>query len=170
MSDPINRAQLLRGDLHGKHASIRPPWAKAEAVFLEQCTRCDDCVRGCQKRIIQRGNGGYPQVDFTRGYCTFCGDCVKACGSGALAFFSDLEQPPWSLSVEFGDDCLAMNGVVCRSCSERCEESAIRFQLRTGGRAIPIMEPDRCSGCGDCFAVCPTRSIHIRPGRRELAA
>lgn len=170
MSDPINRAQLLRGDLHGKHASIRPPWAKAEEIFLEQCARCDDCITRCQQRIIQRGSGGYPQVNFNRGFCTFCGDCVKACGYGALGFFPDLEQPPWSLSVEFRDDCLAMNGVVCRSCAERCEESAIRFQLQTGGRAMPVLESDQCSGCGECFSVCPTRSIHIQPHRCEFAA
>ncbi len=170
MSEPINRMQLLRGDLRGDRITIRPPWSLPEALFVETCTRCDDCLPRCQENIIQPGQGGFPRIDFSQGACTFCGDCVRACRTSALAFADDPDQAPWSLSVEIKDDCLAMNGVVCRSCSERCDESAIRFRLQTGGRAQPIVEWERCSGCGDCFRVCPSRSINLRPSASRRTA
>lgn len=163
MSDPINRVQFLRGDLRGERLAIRPPWAQAEALFVERCVRCDDCIASCQEQIIRRGVGGYPQIDFSLGACSFCGDCVKSCKQAALAFAADPAQPPWLLAVEFKNDCLARNGVICRSCGERCAESAIRFQLLTGGRASPTLDAALCSGCGACLHACPTGSIRIRP-------
>jgi len=170
VSEPIHRMQLLRGDLRGDRINIRPPWSKPEALFVETCTRCDYCIKSCQEKIIQPGQGGFPQIDFSQGACTFCGDCVRACRYAALSFSADPNQPPWSLSVEIKDDCLAMNGVVCRSCSERCDESAIRFQLQTGGRAQPSIDTELCNGCGDCFGICPSHSIKIRPLTPERAA
>jgi ferredoxin-type protein NapF len=170
VSDPINRAQFLRGDLHGERLAIRPPWAKTEARFIELCSRCDDCINGCPQQIIRRGAGGYPQIDFRTGACTFCGDCVRACRHDALAFSSDPSQPAWSLKIEIKSDCLARNGVVCRSCAERCEERAIRFQLQIGGRALPEVDAAACSGCGECVGICPSGSIQLRPLAHTKAA
>ena len=163
MSEPINRAQFLRGDLRGEHLAIRPPWAVDEALFVARCIRCDDCINLCQSGIIRRGAGGYPQIDFRLGTCSFCGECVRTCQHQALAFPADPAQPPWSLSVEIGSACLARNGVICRSCGERCEETAIRFQLQVGGRALPAVDTALCNGCGDCLNACPTGAIRIRP-------
>jgi len=163
VSDPINRAQFLRGDLRGERLAVRPPWARPEADFIELCTRCDACTAACPQQIVRPGSGGYPRVDFSRGPCTFCGDCVRACGTGALAFDADDAIPPWSLEVEIDSGCLARNGVVCRSCGERCGEQAIRFRLQTGGRAAPQVDAALCSGCGECVSVCPSGSIRLRP-------
>ncbi len=170
MSEPINRMQLLRGDLHGSRKQIRPPWSQPEALFIAACVRCDECLKSCQEQIIQCGAGGFPCIDFSSGACTFCGDCVRACRYAALSFSSDPNKPPWLISVEIKEDCLAMNGIVCRSCGERCDESAIGFQLQTGGRLKPSVNPELCSGCGECFSVCPSHSINIRPRAAEKAA
>ena len=170
MSDPINRAQFLRGDLRGERLAIRPPWAKPETFFIDLCSRCDDCIRRCPQGIVRRGAGGYPRIDFTLGPCTFCGDCVRSCRHDALAFSDDPSQPAWSLKVEIKTDCLARNGVVCRSCGERCAEQAIRFRLQTGGRALPEVDDTACSGCGECVSVCPNGSVQLRPQAYHQAA
>ncbi|MGD8931350.1 MAG: ferredoxin-type protein NapF [Chromatiales bacterium] len=163
MSDPINRAQFLRGDLQGRRPAIRPPWAQPEALFVEHCTRCNECVMRCEQRIIRYGDAGFPRIDFQLGPCTFCGECVRACHHGALAFAADPAQPPWLLQVEVRADCLADKGVVCRSCGERCAENAIRFRLQTRGRASPMLDADACNGCGECVSACPIGAIEIRP-------
>lgn len=143
-------------------SSLRPPWAVPEADFTTACTRCSDCVAACPTGLLVRGDGGYPQTDFTPGRapdgCTFCGACRAACPSGALSAAID---PPWRRVAGFGDDCLASRGVVCRTCGERCPVDAIHFPPRLGGVARPLLDAAACNGCGACLADCPTRAIRI---------
>ncbi|HID44392.1 MAG TPA: 4Fe-4S dicluster domain-containing protein, partial [Chromatiaceae bacterium] len=58
-------------------------------------------------------------------------------------------------------DCLSLNGIVCRACGDACDTDAIRFQLETRGRATPLLDQALCNGCGECLAVCPTKSISL---------
>jgi ferredoxin-type protein NapF len=163
----IDRFQFLRGDFYGKRQSIRPPWAKSEANFINSCQRCDACIEGCPEQILKQGQGGFPVVDFSLGACTFCAECVKACTHQA---FEPSDEIPWQLQIEVLDQCLSLKQVFCRSCGDTCEASAIRFKLIAGGRAEPLIDHERCNGCGECFAVCPNRSISILPSQQHCAA
>ncbi|WP_085441316.1 ferredoxin-type protein NapF [Magnetofaba australis] len=162
----LSRRQLLRGAITRPATSaIRPPWALDESAFLTTCTRCDDCIAVCHAKIIRRGDGGYPEISFKRAGCDFCGDCLIACKPAAL--WRDPNQPenalPWSLQITIAPQCLPLNGVVCRSCGEACEPRAIHFKLSIGGRAEPRLDADQCTGCGECFSVCPIHAISIQP-------
>ncbi len=159
----VHRRQFLRGDLRGRRAAVRPPWALAEAAFLERCTRCDDCVKACPETVIRRGSGGYPEMDFAARGCSFCGDCVRACKAAA---FVDPAGPPseaWRHRASVATRCLAANGVVCRACGDHCAVGAIRFRLAPGGRSHPGIDLSRCNGCGGCVAVCPVQAISLQP-------
>lgn len=47
--------------------------------------------------------------------------------------------------------CIAYRGTVCFTCREHCQvPGAIVFEH---GR--PRIDPDLCTGCGDCIGVCP---------------
>lgn len=170
MKRSIDRLQFLRGDLTGNRRGIRPPWAKAEADFTDRCARCGDCSTACPERIIGKGSGGFPVVDFSRGACTFCGECVKACKNQAFDVPAYFDTPAWQLEVTITEACLSIQGVVCRTCSDACETAAIRFRLKTGGRSQPVVDNQRCNGCGECFAVCPSRAVSILPSQRDCAA
>ena len=69
------------------------------------------------------------------------------------------ETPP--NAVRFGEDCLARQQVVCRTCAEMCDVGAIRFVLHAGKVAQPELVADRCTACGDCVADCPTLAIQL---------
>ncbi|MEA3275074.1 MAG: ferredoxin-type protein NapF [Pseudomonadota bacterium] len=148
---------------------MRPPWAAAEDAFLTGCDRCGDCISSCPERVIRLGDGGFPEVDFATGGCSFCGECAAACRGKALTGDPEHDRP-WGLVAEISGNCLAHGGVVCRSCGEVCDERAIRFRLRVGGAAEPLLHADRCTGCGMCFGVCPVRAVKLTAtGQRNPA-
>lgn len=165
MSHTISRAQFLRGDLRGEQTILRPPWALPEVAFRAGCDGCGACVRACPEGILTASKGRLPQVDFARGRCTFCGACVDACGPGALLRPAE-KCSPWPYRAQLGDRCLALQGVVCRSCGEACDEQAIRFRFGRGGVAHPEIEPEGCSGCGGCVRVCPVGAIVVHAASR----
>jgi ferredoxin len=55
--------------------------------------------------------------------------------------------------------CLAYRGVFCRSCADDCEPQVIVLQPVVGSVARPGIDPERCTGCGDCRASCPVQAI-----------
>lgn len=149
--------------LRGAQDVFRPPWSLDEPLFVETCDRCGDCINACPTSIIEKGRGGFPVINFQKGECEFCGDCVMRCHNGALQRQAmEAEQSPWSLTAVITDSCLAMNGVVCRTCGEQCDERAIRFRPRVGGVSIPELDSEACSGCGACVAPCPVKAVTIQ--------
>ena len=66
-----------------------------------------------------------------------------------------------SRRATIGVACIAFNNIVCRSCADACSEGAIRFAPRVMGSALPLVDGDRCNGCGDCVATCPTSAIAL---------
>lgn len=160
----LGRRAFLRGSSPRHNpATIRPPWVLPFSAFIATCTRCDDCIRACPQHIVQRGDGGYPEISFKAGECTFCGQCTDACQAGA--FLPDKRTPAnaWHLSVSIQPTCLSLNGVVCRTCGEHCDARAIRFQLQTRAVAVPHIQQASCTGCGACVGVCPVSAIAITP-------
>ena len=157
----ISRRQLLRGDVTGREAAIRPPWSIPEPRFSEVCDCSGRCVSACPEGILALGRGRLPFVDFGHGECTFCGECLRACPTGALT--SDGPgAAPWRIEARISDACLARSGVVCRTCADQCDEDAIRFLPRLRSAAIPVIDDETCSGCGACYAPCPVGAVSLR--------
>ncbi|UCV11502.1 ferredoxin-type protein NapF [Dechloromonas denitrificans] len=155
----LARRGFFRGRPRPK-AEIRPPWALAEAAFIDACTRCNDCLGACPEAILIAGDGGYPTVDFRRGECTFCGDCARTCQPMALN--PETQSSPWPYKAVISPACLPHKGVECRVCGDFCDARAIRFQPRLGGSPLPEIDHEQCSGCGACVAACPTQAIAIQ--------
>ena len=51
-------------------------------------------------------------------------------------------------------------GMECCVCEKVCKYDAIHFY---GSDNIPIIDPVKCTGCGECVEVCPTKAL---TGRR----
>ncbi len=157
----LQRRQFLHGDFTARRLPIRPPWAVNEASFISLCTRCRACLPMCPEQLIQIGSGGFPELDFSRTGCAFCGACALACSTGALQRDVD-SRAPWTLQAQLIPGCLALQGALCRSCSEHCEADAIRFKLHRNGVAQPQINVSSCTGCGACIGVCPTHALKLR--------
>ena len=166
MGISASRRSLLRGRPSRNDGAIRPPWALAEDAFIQACTRCGDCTPACPERIVLVGDGGYPEIDFSKGECTFCGDCVDACKDKALVRQEDAQ--PWDVTAVLAKEkCLSEQGVTCRVCGDICEVRAIKFTLAVGGLAFVDINQGTCTGCGACFQPCPVGAIRIRAQKEQ---
>lgn len=145
----------------------RPPWTD-EAAVRNNCTSCGACISACPEKILLVGPAGTPALDFNRGACTFCGACAEACED---AVFRNTDEQPWTLVAGIGDACLLRKGVSCRSCTDMCDERALRFDLRAGPVGAIEVNAASCTGCGACVSTCPTDAITLEPiSTREFAA
>ena len=160
MDQSISRRQFLRGDIGNRRPVLPPPWFQTEQHFLARCDQCGDCLTVCETNLLERGAGGYPQVNFQNGECSFCAACVQACPTGALAQQSG--AAPWLLRASINtESCLASRGVLCLVCGEHCATQAIHFPRAAYAIATPILNQAACTGCGACVAPCPMDAIHM---------
>ena len=159
----LSRTQFLHGEWRESDLPQRPPWSVPEGQFVNNCsglTACGRCVSACPEEILINGRGNLPVVDFSLGACTFCQECVKACPSD---LFISTELPAWNIKAGMSPECLAKKNIECRSCSEACENSAIKFSLHVGRVATPKVDVESCTGCGECLSVCPVKAITVSP-------
>lgn len=143
---------------------VRPPYGSSESAFQNECIACETqaCATSCDEQIIVIDAKGAPILNFTKSGCTFCEECAEACekdGLGVLSLSHD--HTSQQINADFTistQGCVAHHGVVCFSCKEPCIDDAILFN----GMFNPVIDRDKCTGCGFCMQKCPTKAIHYR--------
>lgn len=154
----LSRRNFLRAKNTATPPAIRLPWTADEKLFTRGCTQCGDCIDACEEKIIIKGDGGFPEIDFSVGECTFCQKCVTSCDE---ALFNPLDTKPWQLAIEIQSGCLANKQVHCQICQDSCEPEAITFKYLHGSVPQPEINLTDCNGCGACVAVCPESAIKL---------
>lgn len=139
---------------------VRPPWSAADRL-TDLCSRCGACAAACPEGLIRPGDGGFPELDFSRGECSFCRACGQACPVPAIFDFS--APRPWDAAAAIGEACLARHGIHCQTCRDICPETAVRFHLALGRPPQPALDDQVCTGCGACVAACPGQAIAVTP-------
>ena len=154
---PLDKAGEGRGASKAKPTlSIRPPYALSESLFQSRCPECVDhaCVGACEESILLIAADGTPILNPTQRGCTFCEACAEACQEGVL----DLRKGAQRINAQFfieADRCLSHRGTICFACKEPCIDDAILFE----GMFRPVIDAQRCTGCGFCMGRCPTGAI-----------
>lgn len=141
--------------------TLRPPGALPEREFLSTCIRCGKCAQTCPYgsiRIAGLGDGfreaGTPVIRARRVPCYLCMQCTAACPSGALKrSVTRKEDVRMGTAVINRKECLAWNGTLCRSCYDDCP--LLDQAIRMDAKLQPVVEKEKCVGCGICENVCP---------------
>lgn len=153
---------LGRGKKEVPSLVIRPPYAQNKAFFSTICLTCKDtpCVDVCEEEIIFLDENHTPCLLFTKSGCTFCEECAKACPNEVLHVKPDTKVVIDAyVKIDIGK-CIAWNGTICNSCGDVCNVNAIKFF----GMFRPMIEMDKCNGCGFCYSICPTNAIVVKGG------
>jgi ferredoxin-type protein NapF len=142
--------------------SILPPGANDQ--FAETCTRCYACVSACPTGIIKVKKGGsltelaMPELVFDEGTCEeSCNRCSQVCPTGAIRTLTHEQKHVTQIGVAKVKKgrCLAWaDHEYCMVCDEYCPYNAIEEHM-IGDVPCPVVNPDKCRGCGACENACP---------------
>jgi ferredoxin-type protein NapF len=156
----LSRRQFLSPGSPSHTHQLYPPWANIEQ-FESLCDRCGNCMDSCPNNLLEASSTGYPEPMFSKAWCDFCGECAAVCRTKALD--RSVSNEPWSLIANIDSySCLAWNRIDCRSCVDFCPLSALQIHYRVGSVPVPMVDADKCSGCGACVAPCPVSVITIK--------
>jgi ferredoxin-type protein NapG len=166
---------------------LRPPGALPEHDFLGACIRCGLCVRDCPFDMLYLGKVGQDIPTGTPYFvardkaCEMCEDipCVAACPTNALSHdLKDIDEARMGLAVLVDhESCIAFLGLRCEVCYQICpiRDKAITLERqhneRSGKHAffIPVVNSDRCTGCGKCEEACILEQAAIKVLPERLA-
>lgn len=138
---------------------LRPPGAVEEELFLDRCTKCGDCLPACPYASIKNDLAtGYPVIFANESPCHLCDDfpCIAACETEALLPVGDRTEVRMGVAVVSRADCTADQG--CRFCLAKCPVGALSVDFI---EPYPIVDQEKCVGCGICEQVCSGVNDHI---------
>ena len=137
---------------------LRPPGAVGEALFLERCTKCNDCVKACPHDSIVLHSDGTPVIFPDEVPCYLCDDtpCIGACATEALLPVAATEDVRMGVAVVNHRLCTAGQG--CHACVSKCPTDALAMDFNDQRL---VVTGERCVGCGVCEHICRTVNDHI---------
>lgn len=169
-------------EIPDRRTRIVPPGAMSLKNFYRHCTACQLCVSVCPNHVLRPSAGldtlMQPEMSYERGYCRpECTKCSDVCPAGAILPVSAEEKSSIQIghAVWIKSNCIPVtDGVKCGNCARHCPTGAIQmvpFRGRhryRGGHSedagndrpevfIPVINTERCIGCGACENLCPAR-------------
>ena len=190
----------VRKDRYKRSIPVSPPGSLSHNNLNNKCTACLLCVNQCPDKIIRPSVNEYgwtavmqPTLSFERGYCrTDCTVCSDVCPTDAITKLSkgDKTKVAMGHAVYVRENCIVVkDDVNCDGCWRICPTDAITREYRDSGasylspagqpdantvdlRLVPVVNKDKCIGCGACEYICPARplsAIFVEGYKKHLA-
>ena len=163
---------------------IVPPGAKSIKNLTEHCTACQLCVASCPNGVLRPSSDlatlMQPESSYERGYCRpECTRCSEVCPAGAIIKIDKAEKSSIQIghAVWVKENCVPLtDGVECGNCARHCPVGAITMVASDPNNEnsvkIPVVNTERCIGCGACENLCPSRpfsAIYVEGNERHHA-
>lgn len=145
---------------------IVPAGAYSLRNLNTRCTACQLCVSACPNGVLRPSTNlstfMQPELSFERGYCRpECTACSEVCPTGAIGRVTKEEKSSIQIghAVWIKENCVVITHKKrCNTCARRCPTGAIKLvAAEPGARRTPIIDVERCIGCGACENLCPAR-------------
>ncbi|MCQ2316819.1 MAG: 4Fe-4S dicluster domain-containing protein [Bacteroidales bacterium] len=152
-----------------RNTPLKPAGSQSLKNFTSSCTGCQLCVQSCENHVLRPStkleNLMQPEMSYERGYCRpECTACSEVCPAGAIRKVSREEKSSIQIghAVFIAKNCVSFNGEAeCGNCARRCPSGAITMMHSDSddesSPMVPIVNQERCIGCGACEHVCPAR-------------
>lgn len=177
----------LRKERFNRMKPVTPPGSVSRKNLNDKCTACLLCVTKCPEKIIRPSLNEYgwefvmqPTLSFEKGYCrTDCTICSDVCPTDAIKELTKENKTKTAMghAVYIRDNCVVLkDDVNCDACWRICPVDAITREYRDSGepyipptdnpnantanlRLVPVINKDKCIGCGACEYICAARPI-----------
>ena len=165
---------------------ITPPGSLSLRNLSEHCTSCQLCISSCPNDVLRPSNSldrfMQPEVSYEHGYCRpECTRCSNVCPTGAIKPITKEQKTAIQVghAVWIKDNCVPVaDGIPCGNCARHCPAQAIQMvPLQAGVHQdgwrwldadnqeiprervllIPVVNEEKCIGCGACENLCPSR-------------
>lgn len=148
---------------------IVPAGAWSARDFARHCTGCQLCVSACPNGVLRPSADltrlMQPEMSYERGYCRpECTRCADVCPAGAIRpiTIADKSSTRIGHAVWVRKNCVPLtDGVDCGNCARHCPSGAIQMvpsdPADDTSIEIPVVNTERCIGCGACENLCPAR-------------
>lgn len=148
---------------------IVPPGAWSARHFAQHCTGCQLCVSECPNDVLRPSTDleklMQPEMSYERGYCRpECTRCSEVCPAGAIKPITKADKSSTRIghAIWVKKNCIPMrDNIECGNCARHCPSGAILMvpsdPKDETSIKIPVVNVERCIGCGACENLCPAR-------------
>ena len=148
---------------------LTPPGSLSARNMAQHCTACQLCVSVCPNQVLRPSTDirklMQPEMSYERGYCRpECTKCSEICPAGAIRPITKADKSSIQVghAVWIKKNCIPLtDGVQCGNCARHCPAGAIQMVPSIpedkDSPKIPVVNVERCIGCGACENLCPAR-------------
>ena len=181
-------ADIIKKEKPKREKLITPPGSLSIRNLRTHCTACQLCIDACPNDVLRPSSSldrfMQPEVSFERGYCRpECTRCSEVCPTSAIQPVTVEQRTAIQVghAVWTRDLCVPVKDEKpCGLCARKCPAQAIQMvPLQAGVHQdgwrwrdadgqeiprekvllIPVVNVEKCIGCGACENLCPSSPI-----------